>query len=103
MTAGTTLIRDADWVVRWDQAEKRHAYGRGLDILLRDGRIVEMAPHRPDAPPPPGATVMEGRGFLVMPGLVNVHTHPTTEPGFRGVREDHGVPEQQMTGLYERL
>jgi cytosine/adenosine deaminase-related metal-dependent hydrolase len=33
---------------------------------------------------------------------VNIHTHPTTEPAYRGVREDHGVPEQQMTGLFER-
>ena len=38
-----------------------------------------------------------------MPGLVNIHTHPTTEPAYRGVREDHGVPEQQMSGLFERM
>ena len=37
--------------------------------------------------------------LLALPGLVNIHSHPTTEPGYRGVREDHGVPEQQMTGL----
>ena len=41
--------------------------------------------------------------MLALPGLVNIHCHPTTEPGYRGVREDHGVPEQQMTGLIERL
>jgi cytosine/adenosine deaminase-related metal-dependent hydrolase len=103
MTAGTTLIRNADWVVRWDAAAKRHAYARGMDILLRDGRIAAMTPHGAEAPPPADATVIDGSGCLLIPGLVNVHTHPTTEPGYRGVREDHGVPEQQMTGLYERL
>ena len=41
--------------------------------------------------------------MLALPGLVNIHSHPSTEPGYRGVREDHGVPEQQMTGLMERL
>ncbi|WP_270936471.1 amidohydrolase family protein [Falsiroseomonas oryzae] len=100
---GTTLIRNAEWVVRWDASERRHAYGRDQDILLQDGRIAAMTPHDPGIPAPAGARVMDGRGFLVIPGLVNVHTHPTTEPGYRGVREDHGVPEQQMTGLYERL
>ena len=47
--------------------------------------------------------MFDGQGMLALPGLVNIHSHPTTEPGYRGVREDHGVPEQQMTGLIERL
>ena len=46
--------------------------------------------------------MLEGRGFLLMPGLVDIHSHPSTEPSFRGIREDHGVPEQYMTGLHER-
>ena len=37
-----------------------------------------------------------------MPGLVNLHSHPHTEPAAKGVREDHGVPEMYDTGLYER-
>ena len=37
-----------------------------------------------------------------MPGLVNIHSHPHTEPATKGVREDHGVPEMYDTGLYER-
>jgi cytosine/adenosine deaminase-related metal-dependent hydrolase len=38
----------------------------------------------------------------VLPGLVNIHAHPALEPFFRGIREDHGVSEMYMTGLYER-
>lgn len=98
-----TLIRDAGWVVQWDAVASRHVYARGVDLLLDGGRIASMRPHDAAAPPPAAETVIDGRGFLVMPGLVNAHTHPTHEHGFRGVREDHGVPEQQMTGLYERL
>lgn len=97
------LIRDAAWAVVWDGAERRHAYARGMDVLVEGGRIAAIAHHDPDAPVPPGAEVVDGRHLLVMPGLVNIHTHPTTEPATRGVREDHGVPEQQMTGLFERL
>ncbi|BDG70297.1 amidohydrolase family protein [Roseomonas fluvialis] len=102
MTA-PVLIRDAAWAVVWDAPAKRHAYARGMDVLIEGGRIAAIARHDPDAPPPPAAEVVDGTRLLVMPGLVNIHTHPTTEPASRGVREDHGVPEQQMTGLFERL
>jgi cytosine/adenosine deaminase-related metal-dependent hydrolase len=97
------LIRNAAWAVLWDEEARRHGYGRDLDILLRDGRIATIQRHEANAPPPAGAEVVDGRALLVMPGLVNIHTHPTTEPSYRGVREDHGVAEQQMTGLFERL
>jgi cytosine/adenosine deaminase-related metal-dependent hydrolase len=98
--AATTLIRNADWAVVWDPAGRRHAYARSVDMLVRDGAIAAIGPHDPKVRT--DAAVIEGAGLLLMPGLVNVHTHPTTEPGFRGVREDHGVAEQQMTGLFER-
>ena len=98
-----TLLRNLDWLVTWDEAAHRHVYRRGMDVLLRDGCIAALGPHAPAAAPPDAADVVDGRGMLLMPGLVNVHTHPTTEPAYRGVREDHGVPEQQMSGLFERL
>ncbi len=98
-----TLIRNAAWAVLWDAGAKRHVYARDRDVLLRDGRIAAIAQHDPAAPPPEGAEIVDGRKLMVMPGLINIHTHPTTEPAGRGVREDHGVPEQQMSGLFERL
>ena len=39
---------------------------------------------------------------MVMPGLVNVHSHLSHEPVYRGIREEHGVPNMYMTSLYER-
>jgi len=97
------LIRDAAWAVVWDAPARRHAYAREVDVLLQEGRIAAIARHDPDAPVPEGAEVVDGRRLMVMPGLVNIHTHPTSAPAARGVREDHGVPEQHMTGLFERL
>ncbi len=92
----TTLIRKADWLVAWTGSE--HVYLRGADIAFRDDRIVYVGPHYDGA----ADTVIEGAGRMVMPGLVNVHSHPSHEPAYRGIREEHGVANMYMTGLYER-
>lgn len=57
------------------------------DIGIARGRIV-FARQRGTGPPPPDAPdVIEAGGFLVMPGLVNTHTHlPMT--CFRGMADD---------------
>ncbi len=102
MTDRPIWIRDADWAVTWDAAAPRHVYRRHVDLRLDAGRIVAIEPAG-TTPSIAGEPAMDGRGRLVIPGLVNIHSHPTTEPGYRGVREDHGVREQQMTGLMERL
>jgi cytosine/adenosine deaminase-related metal-dependent hydrolase len=95
-------IRNASWAVIWDAPGRRHVYRRDVDIFLLDGRIANVLPAGA-TPPAPDEPALDGRGMLVLPGLVNIHSHPTTEPAYRGVREDHGVPEQQMTGLFERM
>jgi 5-methylthioadenosine/S-adenosylhomocysteine deaminase len=95
-------IRNVSWAVVRDGKERRHVYRRDVDLHLKDGKIAEITPAgaRPSGP---GEDVLDGTGMLALPGLINIHSHPSTEPGYRGVREDHGVPEQQMTGLMERL
>lgn len=102
MTSRPASIRNLAWAVVRDGATARHAYRRDVDLFLRDGRIVEITPAGA-RPAEANEPAIDGRGMLALPGLVNIHSHPTTEPGYRGVREDHGVPEQQMTGLIERL
>ena len=94
----TTLIRNADWIVAWNAAAKRHEYLRGGDVVLARDRIEHVG-GRWDGP---ADRTIDGRDVAVMPGLVNLHAHPALEPFFRGIREDHGVPEMYMTGLYER-
>jgi cytosine/adenosine deaminase-related metal-dependent hydrolase len=95
-------IRNLTWAVVRDGAQRRHVYRRTVDLHLRDGKISEITPAGA-RPTGPGEDVIDGSGMLALPGLINIHAHPSTEPGYRGVREDHGVPEQQMTGLMERL
>ena len=102
MTSRPTSIRNIPWAVVSDAAARRHVYRRDVDLFLKNGHIAEITPAgaRPQEANEPA---LDGRGMLALPGLINIHSHPSTEPGYRGVREDHGVPEQQMTGLMERL
>jgi 5-methylthioadenosine/S-adenosylhomocysteine deaminase len=102
MSSRPNSIRNIPWAVVRDGTHRRHVYRRDVDLHLKEGQIAEITPAgaRPSGP---GEVTIDGTGMLALPGLVNIHSHPSTEPGYRGVREDHGVPEQQMTGLMERL
>jgi cytosine/adenosine deaminase-related metal-dependent hydrolase len=94
----TTLIKNVGWAIGWDASEKRHVYRKGIDVAFGPGGITHVGPDfRGDAD-----TTIDGRGLMVMPGLVNVHSHLGHEPVYRGIREEHGVPNMYMTSLYER-
>lgn len=97
-----TSIRNVSWAVVRDGTERRHVYRRDVDLFLRNGKVSGVTPAGA-RPQDSGEPTLDGRGMLALPGMINIHSHPTTEPAYRGVREDHGVPEQQMTGLMERL
>jgi cytosine/adenosine deaminase-related metal-dependent hydrolase len=94
----TTLIKNADWVVAWDETAGRHVYRRGIDIAFADDRIVFVGRDYPA----PADHVVDGADRLVLPGLIDIHSHPEHEPLYRGVREEHGLRNMHMTGLYER-
>jgi cytosine/adenosine deaminase-related metal-dependent hydrolase len=95
---GRTCIKNTDWIVAWDKAAGRHAYLTGGDLVFAGDKIEFVGrDYRGQAD-----ETIDGRGLMVMPGLIDIHSHPSTEPFFRGIREDHGVPNMYMTGLYER-
>lgn len=96
---GTTCIRNAAWVAAWDAHAGAHVYRRDIDLAFTGNEITYLGP---DYDGPVDETV-DGQGRFVMPGLINLHSHPSTEPSYKGIREEHGVPEMYMTGLYERL
>jgi cytosine/adenosine deaminase-related metal-dependent hydrolase len=92
------VIRNADWVIAWDEAAGRHVYRRNLDIAFTDDTIVFVGHDYPGT----ADRVIDGGDRLVLPGLIDIHAHPEHEPLYRGMREEHGLRNMHMTGLYER-
>ena len=94
----TVCVKNADWVVAWDASSRRHAYLERGDVVFAGDTLTFVGrdyPGRADE-------TIDGRGLMVMPGLIDVHSHPCLEASYRGIREEHGVPEMYMSGLFER-
>jgi cytosine/adenosine deaminase-related metal-dependent hydrolase len=94
----TTLIKNAAWVIAWDEAQQRHVYRRNVDLAFTDDRIAHLGRDFAGQ----ADRVIDGSGRMAMPGLIDIHSHPEHEPLYRGIREEHGLPGMYMTGLYER-
>src|SRR5262249_52882468 len=94
----TTLIKRADWVIAWQAQPGRHVYMRDIDVAFDGGTITYVGKDYAGEV----ATIVDGTQRMVMPGLVNLHSHPEHEPAYRGVGEEHGLPNMYMSGLFER-
>jgi len=92
-----TLIRNADLVVAWDASEKRHAYLPGGDVAWEGGALTFVGRNYAG----PADEEIAGRGLMVMPGLVNIHSHPTSEPMNKGLLDEIGSPGLYNCSLYE--
>ena len=93
----TTLIKNAEWVVAWNEAKARHEYLRDADVAFADDRIVFVGRGYEGA----AARTIAGRGRMVLPGFVNIHAHPASEPFNKGLMEERGSPKLGMSSLYE--
>src|SRR4029434_9464849 len=63
------------------------------DVLLRDGKIAEVAPHLP-----PVGEVIEARGMIVCPGFIDMHTHSQL-----GVFTEPDLPMKAAQGITTEL
>jgi 5-methylthioadenosine/S-adenosylhomocysteine deaminase len=94
-----TCIRNAAWIIAWDSNTERHAYLRDADLVFEGERISFVGRLYSG----PFDAEIGGADLMVMPGLVDIHSHPSTEPFFRGIREEHGLPSMFMTGRSGRM
>jgi 5-methylthioadenosine/S-adenosylhomocysteine deaminase len=99
MSEPTTVVRRAKWVIAWDDDAASHVFLRDADVAFRGERIVHVGPGYDG----PADAEISGSGLMVMPGLVNVHSHPMSEPMNKGYNEELGSPALGMSGLYEYM
>ncbi|WP_210496553.1 amidohydrolase family protein [Microvirga antarctica] len=95
----TTVIKAASWVVAYDEATDRHVYRTDCDVAFRGDRFVLA-----DAAIAASADeVIDGRNLMVMPGFVDIHSHPSFETMLKGLTEEVGSAKLYMSSLYEYL
>jgi cytosine/adenosine deaminase-related metal-dependent hydrolase len=95
----TTLIRNADFVIAWDATRAAHVYMPGGDVAFADGVLTFVG--RSYAGPVDAE--VSGAGMMVMPGLVNIHSHPSSEPMNKGFLDEIGSPGLYNSSLYEYM
>src|SRR3712207_5996556 len=97
--ATTTVIRNAEVAVAWDASAKQHTYLTGADVAYSGGAITFVGRGYDGA----ADEVVDGAGLMVMPGLVNIHSHPSSEPMNKGFTDEVGSPGLYNSSLYEYL
>lgn len=98
-STGTTVIRNAAWLVAWDAEAGRHVYMHDADLAFSGGVVT----HAGGRYAGPADTEIDGRERLVMPGLVNIHTHLASEPLRKGITDETRSPNFWHSSLYEYL
>ena len=94
----TTVIRNAGMVIGWDPTAG-HRYLPDADIAFTDGTITFVGRTYTG----PADTTINGTNLMVMPGLVNIHSHPSSEPMNKGLIDEIGSPGFYNSSLYEYL
>lgn len=61
-------------------------------LCIQNGRIAAISVHEPGKQPPPAKATIDAGGGIVMPGLVNTHTHLPMSM-FRGLADDRPLME----------
>ena len=90
----TTVIRNIDWLVAY--RDGGHIYATG-DVAFAGDKLVHVGgPFTGTAD-----REIDGRGFMVMPGLVNIHSHPASEPLNKGWNDEIGSAKLYNSSLYE--
>jgi len=79
-----TLIQNADWIIAWDDSTKSHGYLTNADVAFKGNTIFHVGKSYDETPD----HVIDGRDLMIMPGLVDIHSHPSLDPSWRGIRDD---------------
>ena len=104
----TTVMKNADWAVVWEHAAPeqgpnlhggRHAFLRGCDLAFEGDRIAFVGKDYAG----PADQIVDARGKMLLPGFVNIHSHPNSEPLLKGLSEERKSRQLNMSSLYEYI
>ncbi|HEX2338767.1 MAG TPA: amidohydrolase family protein [Hyphomicrobiaceae bacterium] len=95
----TTVFRRAAWLVAWDDERASHVYRRDIDLAIRGSDIVFVGKNYPEV----GDSEVDCSRRLLLPGLVNIHSHPSSEPLRKGITDETRSPGFWHSSLYEFL
>ena len=91
------IIRNAAWLVDWDEVTQSHAYRRDVDLTIERDTIVAIGSAGPGDNA--DAVEIEGRGFAVLPGFVDIRAHPSSEPMLKGLTDEVGSRQLYMSSI----
>jgi len=98
MTTGrTTVIRNAAWIAAWDQSRGGHVYLRDGDVAFDATGLLQVGGRYGG----PADEERDGGNLFVMPGLIDLHCHSSSQPLYKGLCEEVGNPELWWSGLYD--
>ncbi len=83
----TTVIRKAAWVIAWDEDMKTHTYLKDADLVFSGSRITFIGQDYPG----PFDHEIPGKGRMIMPGLINIHSHLSGGPLDKGTFDEVGT------------
>ena len=95
----TTVFRKADWIVAFNEAEQQHNYLRSVDLAITDDKIVFIGQNFTGS----YDIELDCRDRILLPGFVNIHSHPSSEPLRKGLTDETRSPGFWHSSLYEFL
>ncbi len=92
----TTVIRKAAWVIAWDEDKKTHTYLKDADLAFCGSRITFVGQDYSG----PREHEIPGKGRMIMPGLINIHSHLSGGPLDKGTFDEVGTVALWGNALY---
>jgi 5-methylthioadenosine/S-adenosylhomocysteine deaminase len=92
-----TVIKNCAWIVAYDETTGSHTYLRGGDVAYDEGKLIHVGGTYTG----PVKTAVDGGAMMAMPGLVNIHAHPSSEAMTKGWNDEIGSAKLYGSSLYE--
>jgi 5-methylthioadenosine/S-adenosylhomocysteine deaminase len=93
----STWIKNASCVVAWDADTQGHVYMHDADVVFSGNEITFVGKGYDGT----ADTVMDGRGRMILPGLITVHSHATHITKGKGLNEEVDSKLMFNTTLFE--